>query len=51
MATAEAKKRARTLDFPAYRDSQLVYLCWKRGEARIEYWHDLESGFGGRQPL
>ncbi len=39
------------VDFPHYRDGQLVYLCWQRGEARIEYWHDLESGFAGRQPL
>ena len=39
------------VDFPSYRDGQLVYLCWKRGEARIDYWHDLESGSGGSQPL
>ena len=39
------------IDFPSYRDGKLVYLCWKRGEPKIEFWHDLESGFGGRQPL
>lgn len=39
------------IDFPSYRDGKLIYLCWKRGEARIEFWHDLESGFAGRQPL
>lgn len=39
------------VDFPSYRDGQLVYLCWKRGEERIEFWHRLESGFSGRQPL
>ncbi|MDE3088076.1 MAG: DUF2203 domain-containing protein [Chloroflexota bacterium] len=39
------------VDFPSYREDKLVYLCWKRGEPRIEFWHDLESGFGGRQPL
>lgn len=39
------------VDFPHHRDGQIVFLCWKRGEARIEYWHDLESGFAGRQPL
>ncbi len=39
------------IDFPSYRDEQLVYLCWKRGEDEILFWHDLESGFTGRQPL
>ncbi|HEX7588609.1 MAG TPA: DUF2203 domain-containing protein [Anaerolineae bacterium] len=39
------------IDFPSYRDGKLVYLCWKRGETSITFWHDLDSGFGGRQPL
>jgi len=39
------------VDFPSYRGGKLVYLCWKRGESRIGFWHDLESGFAGRQPL
>jgi len=39
------------VDFPSYRDGKLVYLCWKRGEARIQFWHDIEAGFGGRQPV
>lgn len=39
------------VDFPSYREGTLVYLCWKRGEPRIEYWHDLDSGFAGRKPL
>ena len=39
------------VDFPSYRDGRIVYLCWKRGEASIEFWHDLDSGFDGRQPL
>ncbi len=39
------------VDFPSYRDGHLVYLCWKRGEARVEYWHEIEAGFAGRQPL
>lgn len=39
------------IDFPSYREGKLVYLCWKRGEAKIEFWHDVESGFAGRQPL
>ena len=39
------------VDFPSYREGKLIYLCWKRGERRVEFWHDLESGFAGRQPL
>lgn len=39
------------VDFPSYREGRIVYLCWKRGETRIEFWHDLEAGFGGRQPV
>ena len=39
------------VDFPAIRDGREVYLCWQLGEDQVEYWHDLESGFAGRQPL
>ncbi len=39
------------LDFPCRVDGELVLLCWRRGENRIEYWHTLEAGFRGRQPL
>ena len=39
------------VDFPSYRDGKLVYLCWRRGEARIDFWHDIDSGFASRQPL
>jgi hypothetical protein len=39
------------LDFPALRDGREVYLCLEDGEDEIGYWHDLETGFGGREPL
>ncbi|HEX9617226.1 MAG TPA: DUF2203 domain-containing protein [Anaerolineales bacterium] len=39
------------LDFPAEKDGRVVFLCWKHGEASIGHWHDLDSGFAGRQPL
>lgn len=39
------------LDFPCLIDGETVLLCWKMGESRIEFWHTLESGFAGRQPL
>lgn len=38
-------------DFPSERDGRIVYLCWQRGEETIEWWHDLDTGFAGRQPL
>jgi len=38
-------------DFPSERDGRIVYLCWQRGEDTIEWWHDLDTGFAGRQPL
>ena len=39
------------VDFPALRDGREVYLCWLEGEEEIGYWHDLEAGFAGREPL
>jgi hypothetical protein len=39
------------VDFPSMRDGRLVYLCWKLGEPSIGYWHELEAGYAGRQPL
>jgi hypothetical protein len=39
------------VDFYALRDDRLVFLCWRYGEDRISYWHDIDSGFAGRQPL
>ncbi len=39
------------LDFLALRNGQPVYLCWKYGEGKIEYWHEIEAGFAGRQPI
>lgn len=28
-----------------------VYLCWRYGEKRIEFYHDPDAGFAGRKPL
>jgi hypothetical protein len=39
------------VDFPSEMDGHIVYLCWRLGEPEVLFWHDLESGFGGRQPL
>ena len=39
------------LDFPCVVDDQIVLLCWKFGEEKIEFWHGLEEGFRGRKPI
>ncbi len=39
------------IDFPSIRDDHEVYLCWELGEAEIAYWHELDTGYGGRRPL
>ncbi|TML85328.1 MAG: DUF2203 family protein [Actinobacteria bacterium] len=39
------------LDFPSLREGEEVLLCWRVGEDDIRYWHTLDGGFAGRQPL
>ena len=39
------------VDFPARRNDEVVYLCWKHDEERIAFWHTLEAGYAGRQAL
>lgn len=39
------------VDFPSLMDGKQVCLCWKLDEPEVMYWHDLDAGFGGRQPL
>ena len=40
------------IDFPTLREGHVVLLCWQMGEGdELEWWHDLEAGFAGRQPL
>jgi hypothetical protein len=39
------------VDFPAVHRGRDVLLCWRLGEDEVGYWHDLESGFAGRQEL
>jgi hypothetical protein len=39
------------IDFPALLDEREIFLCWEHSEDAITQWHDLESGFAGRQPL
>lgn len=40
------------IDFPAMREGRVVLLCWQLGEGdEIQWWHDVDAGFAGRQPL
>ncbi|MBS1796737.1 MAG: DUF2203 domain-containing protein [Acidobacteria bacterium] len=40
------------IDFPTIRDGRVVLLCWQLGEGEeIEWWHEVEDGFAGRQRL
>jgi hypothetical protein len=39
------------IDFPSYRDGELVELCWKLGEDRVEHWHHVGEGYAGRKRL
>lgn len=39
------------VDFPYLREDREVFLCWKMGEKEVAFWHDLETGYRGRQPL
>ncbi len=40
---------SRDSDFYGRLEGRDVFWCWKVGEDKIEYWHDMEAGFAGRQ--
>ena len=39
------------IDFPGKHQGKDVYLCWRRGEEKVEHWHEVEAGFAGRKPV
>lgn len=39
------------IDFPSEMDGRRVLLCWRLGESSVQFWHDEQSGYAGRQPL
>lgn len=39
------------VDFPCLFEGREIFLCWKLGEPRISYWHELEDGFAGRKEI
>jgi hypothetical protein len=44
-------RRIGLVDFPSELDGQPVLLCWQLGEPSVQFWHDADAGFAGRQPL
>ena len=39
------------IDFPAIIGGKEVFLCWESDEDKVEFWHDLDTGYGGRERL
>lgn len=39
------------LDFPTTWEGRWVYLCWRRGEAEVQAWHEVDGGFAARHDL
>ena len=39
------------VDFPARYQGRFIMLCYRPGEGRIRYWHEVDDGFAGRQPI
>jgi hypothetical protein len=39
------------IDFVGRHESRDVYLCWKLGEEQVGYWHEMNAGYTGRQPV
>lgn len=44
-------RRIGLIDFPSEMDGRRVLLCWRLGEPSVQFWHDENSGYAGRQPL
>jgi hypothetical protein len=39
------------VDFPSFLAGKEVFLCWEKDEEDIEFWHDLTSGYAGRERI
>lgn len=39
------------VDFPSELGGRTVLLCWHLGEPEVQFWHELDAGYAGRQPL
>jgi len=39
------------IDFYSMFDGRDIFLCWKLGEKKIKFWHDIDAGYMGRKPI
>lgn len=39
------------VDFPSENNGRRILLCWRLGEPEIQFWHEVDGGYAGRQPL
>jgi hypothetical protein len=39
------------VDFLSKRGDREIYLCWRHGEPRVAFYHELHTGFAGRKPV
>lgn len=44
-------RRMGLVDFPSEMGGRRVLLCWRLGESEVQFWHDEDAGYAGRQPL
>jgi hypothetical protein len=44
-------RRLGLVDFPSEMNGRHVLLCWRLGEPEVQFWHELDAGYAGRQPL
>jgi len=44
-------RRLGLVDFPSELAGKRVLLCWRLGETEVQFWHDEDAGYSGRQPL
>lgn len=47
----EVKSLDGLCDVRSRHDGRVVYLCWRRGESGFHHWHELDTGFAGRQRM
>ncbi|OGR96360.1 MAG: hypothetical protein A2902_07215 [Elusimicrobia bacterium RIFCSPLOWO2_01_FULL_64_13] len=41
------------VDFPHILEpnDEEVFLCWKYGEKKVRFWHEIDKGFSARKPI
>ncbi|HEU4990166.1 MAG TPA: DUF2203 domain-containing protein [Gemmatimonadaceae bacterium] len=39
------------VDFPSELNGRRILLCWRLGEPEVQFWHEVDGGYAGRQPL